>query len=182
MPSSRASGGVVLLLALWATPTGAAPNPRPHVRAESTYIRVVLAEGVQYSPTFSTLVERIDASNVIVHVECARLNSLALQGRTLFVAATREVRYVRVQINCPLATRELTAIVGHELQHAAEIAAAPEVVDERSFGRLLQRIGFSKCWCAEEQYETTAAIDAGARVGDEMLVHHVLSVARAPSQ
>jgi hypothetical protein len=139
----------------------------------------VLAEGKQYSPTLSVLVDRIDASNVIVHVECARFNNLTLQGRTLLVVAAHETRYVRVQVDCLLMRRELIAIIGHELEHAAEIAAAPEVVDEPSFGRLLHKIGFSMCCSTQEQYETRAALDAGDRVSNEMVVHRVVSVARA---
>jgi hypothetical protein len=179
---------VVVVLALLTTPAVAArskhhtrhetsSDPRWHVRPGSAHMRAVLDEAIRYSPTISDLVERIDASNVIVHVECARLHGLTLQGRTLFVVAKRDVRYVRVQVDCLLMTRELTAIIGHELQHVAEIAAAPDVVDEPSFGRLLQRIGFSVCCSTAEQYETNAALDSGARVGNEILVHRVVSIA-----
>jgi len=126
-------------------------------------------------------VTRIDASNVIVHVECARLHSFVLEGRTLFIVATRDVRYVRIQVDCLLVDRELTAIIGHELQHAAEIAAAPDVVDGRSFAGLLQKIGFLQCCSTSERYETNAAIDAGGRVRNEMLVHRVVSIARDSS-
>jgi hypothetical protein len=140
-------------------------------------MQAVLAEGIQYSPTISALVDTLDASNVIVHVECAHLNSLTLQGRTLFVVAKRDVRYVRVQVDCLLMRRELMAIIGHELQHAAEIAAAEDVVDERTFARLLQKIGFLACCSTQERYETRGALDAGDRVMDEMLVHRVVSVA-----
>ena len=140
-------------------------------------MQAVLAEGMQYSPTISALVDTLDASNVIAHVECTRLNSLTLQGRTLFVVAKRDVRYVRVQIDCQLMRRELMAIIGHELQHAAEIAATPDVVDEHSFAGRLRRIGFLRCCGTQEQYETTAALEAGEHVMDEMLAHRVVSIA-----
>ncbi len=177
MRSSHAIRIVAVLLSFCATAAGAAPNPRSHVRSESRQMQTVLAEGVQQSPTISTLVDRIDASNVIVYVECARLGSLTLQGRTRLVAAKRDVRYVRVEVDCMLMRRELTTIIGHELQHAAEIAAAPDVVDERSYARLLQKIGFSTCCSTHEQYETRGALEAADRVMDEMLVHRVASIA-----
>ena len=62
----------------------------------------------------------------------------------------------------------LLGIVGHELQHAVEIASAPNVVDDQSFKRLFTRIGYSGCLSARgEQFETTAALETGERVREE---------------
>ena len=92
-----------------------------HVRTGSADLQAVLIEATRDSPTVSSLIDRIRASNVIAHVECARFTSFTLEGRTLFVLATRDVRYARVQVDCLRPRPELAALIGHELQHVAEI-------------------------------------------------------------
>ena len=149
-------------------------NDTPHVRAESANLQAVLTEATRDSPTISSLVDRIRASNVIAHVECARFKSFTLEGRTLFVLATRDVRYVRVQVDCLRPGPELAAIIGHELQHVAEIADAPDVIDQRSFVRLLNTIGFSRGGGRDDAYETEAALLTEARVVQEMTGRHGL--------
>jgi len=144
------------------------------VRAVSADLEAVLSEATRDSPTVSSLVDRIRASNVIVHVECARFESFTLEGRTFFVLATRDVRYVRVQVDCLRPRPELAALIGHELQHVAEIAAAPDVVDQRSFVRLLNTIGFSRSGTRDASYETEAALLTEERVVQEMTIRHGL--------
>jgi hypothetical protein len=136
------------------------------LRTDSTYLQTIIAETVHRSPTLRSIIREIDASNVIVHVTCAHMKRTTLEGRTLWVSASPEVRYLRVQVDCMLPRFELAAIVGHELQHVAEVARANGVVDQRSFGRLFSVIGFSTCR-TEEQFETDGAILAGERVRQE---------------
>ena len=143
-------------------------NDTPHVRPESANLQAVLTEAARNSPTISSLVDRIRTSNVIAHVECARFKSFTLEGRTFFVLATRDVRYVRVQVDCLRPGPELAALIGHELQHVAEIAEAPDVIDQRSFVRLLNTIGFSRGGMRDDAYETEAALLIEARVAKEI--------------
>lgn len=138
-----------------------------HVRTEVSYLHTVFEHAVSRSSTLSTIVERIDRSNVIAYVTCEHFISVTIEGRTMWVAAVHDVRYVRVQVDCLLPRHRLVAILGHELQHVAEVAAAPDVVDVRSFGRLFGSIGFSICHFVE-QFETPAAIEAGERVRREV--------------
>ena len=138
------------------------------IRTDSTYLQTIIADAADRSPTLRAIVQQIDTSNVIVYVTCEHLNSAMLQGRTMWVSSVAGVRYVRVQVECMLTRPELVAILGHELQHVAEIPAAADVVDRRSFARLFNTIGYSTCHFAE-QYETPGAIRAGERVRQEFV-------------
>src|SRR5437870_476100 len=138
------------------------------IRTDSTYLQTVVADAADRSPTLRAIVQQINASNVIVHVTCEHLNSSMLQGRTMWVSSVAGVRYLRVQVECMLTRPELVAILGHELQHVAEIAAAADVVDRRSFARLFNTIGFSTCHFPEP-YETPGALRAGDRVRQEFV-------------
>jgi hypothetical protein len=140
------------------------------IRTESTQLATVLDRAVERSPTFRLIVERIEQSDVIVHLTCSNFRSLLLAGRTVLVSEGPAVRYLRVQILCSQGEPALVTIVAHELQHVLEIASTPDVVDDRSFVRLFRAIGFSTCQSTgPEQFETTAAIATGHRVRAEFL-------------
>lgn len=135
------------------------------VRAAPAYLQSVIANASERSPLLRNLIQRIDESNLIVHVTCEQFRDVTLRGRTVLVWGNHDVRYVRVQVDCILPIVDLVAILGHELQHVAEIAAADTVVDARSFVALYKSIGFPSCgsWLSE-QYETEEAKRAGERV------------------
>jgi hypothetical protein len=77
-------------------------------------------------------------------------------------------RYVRVTLRADIFGVSLAALLGHELQHVAEIAHAPEAVDQRTLQRLYESIGRATCgpprWC----FDTPAAVAAGVRVMKEL--------------
>jgi len=140
------------------------------IRSESTQLTTVFDRAVERSPTFRSIVERIEQSDLIVHLTCSNFRSLLLAGRTALVSKGPDVRYLRVQILCSQGEPALVTIVAHELQHVVEIASTPDVVDDSSFVRLFRAIGFSTCLSAGmEQFETSDAIATGDRVRAEYL-------------
>jgi hypothetical protein len=142
------------------------------IRPQSNLLADAIESGVQRSATFRSIVERLERSDVIVHLTCSRFPSGLIAGRTLLASATPTVRYIRVQILCQQLEPELVAIVAHELQHVLEIASTPSVVDEDSLARLFKTIGFATCLApVSERYETMAAIEIGARARLEFLRH-----------
>ena len=71
----------------------------------------------------------------------------------MLVSATAKARYVRVDIDVRLAPARRAEVLAHELYHALEIAAAPEVRDEAGMRALFTRIG----WQDGDRFETAAA-------------------------
>jgi hypothetical protein len=146
------------------------PTELTRIRPESSLLRTIVVSAFERSALFRSLVDRIEQSDVVVHLTCAQFSSLTLSGRTLLVAATPPVRYLRVQIRCHQPTQLVVEIVAHELQHVFEIASTPTVIDDRSFGTLYRTIGFpTNPLNRDEQFETTAALEAGARVRTEFI-------------
>ncbi len=82
-----------------------------------------------------------------------------------FVTAGPDCRFVRISIRVPGRDRDLVAWLGHELQHAVELAGAPEVVDQDSLMRYYERIGMRRSAAAAE---TVAAQRAWRRILDEV--------------
>lgn len=64
-------------------------------------------------------------------------------GQITWMAAAGPVRYVRISLNPTLTTRILVATLGHELQHAVEIAREPSIVDPLSLERHYEAHGIS---------------------------------------
>ena len=140
------------------------------VRTTSSLIDAVLARASENSPTLRSIVQRIAGSNVIVYVTCEHFKTTMLSGRTIWAEANGGTRYLRVQIDCMLASASLVAILGHELQHVAEVADRPDVIDSPTFVKLFEAIGYSTCISrAPEQFETDNAMAAGERVRAEYL-------------
>jgi hypothetical protein len=149
------------------------------VRGDSEDVRLLLSSGIQRSPTFRAIVDRLEASDLIVEVQCGSFKSSMLAGRTMLLSARASVRYVLVEIACPAPEPSALAILGHELRHALEIASEPWVVDEASLEKLYTKIGFSTCLPAGvfSEFETADAREAGERVHHE-LFHPAASTRR----
>ena len=52
-------------------------------------------------------------------------------GRLTMMPPAGEYRYLRIQIRADLSRREAIALIGHEMQHAMEIAGAPRCATRR---------------------------------------------------
>jgi len=82
------------------------------------------------------------------------------------MTAAGGVRYLHVQVASGLSFEELVAVVGHELQHAVEVAAHPEVRDPSSLAILYEMIGIPSP--VQNRYDTSAARIMGKRVRAEL--------------
>lgn len=156
--------------------TGAARADEPettfetHIRALSPALRSMVDESAERSPSFRALVDQIDASNVIVYLNYNLFRTQNIDGRLTFLGAAGGRRYVMIQIAALRTRVDQFAILGHELRHATEVAAAPSVVDTKSLARHYATIGFvAREWQYGLAFETDSAVDVGSRVQREVL-------------
>jgi hypothetical protein len=73
---------------------------------------------------------------------------------------------VRIQVQAFLALDHTISIIGHELQHALEIAGAPNVYDESTMRKFYERIGVGRT--DMHGFDTEAARVAGDQVRLEL--------------
>ena len=93
-------------------------------------------------------------------------------GRTRLITATGGWRYLSTELSDHYSRVDLLALLAHELQHAVEIADAPEVVDEASLIALYRRIGSDEGRGAVQGavwFETQEAIDIARRLLAELV-------------
>lgn len=140
--------------------------PDRRVRVTDARLRSLLAEGLNRSRTFEALVTALNRSDVIVYIESVMVLPKGTMGRLAMMPPAGGFRYLRVQIRAELSRREAIALIGHELQHAMEIAMATDVRDASSMIRLYERIGHASA--GEHSYDTEAAQDTGRIVRREL--------------
>ncbi len=165
---------VGLLLVAVARPIDAAPTPiswwktgAPRVRPNDTRIATMLLEGLRRSPSLAALVDRVEASDVIVYLELQPAIERRLAGCVTWVTSAGRYRYLRASINPELPPDALIAAIGHELQHVVEIIDSPAVTDPSSLLALYQRIGSGGSQGAPK-LDTAAARAAGAQVRKDL--------------
>jgi hypothetical protein len=168
---------LTLLLILLATPSFAmaadsiTDSPRRPIRTTDQRLRTLLEEGMRTSPTLRAIVERLQASDVIVYLRCDGVTEDATAGRLTFVSAAGGRRYIVVRMTHLVSPERQIALIAHELRHAVEIADAPGIVDGPSLVREYKRIGYVNLASRLPgvAFDTHAAVQAGTQVLREML-------------
>ena len=125
----------------------------------------MVERAVAGSPTVARMVAELEQSDLIVGIQPCPL-SKTLQGEARIVTATSDARYVRIRIKIPNVMDELIPVLGHEQQHARELAAAPDVRDAAGREQLYRRIGYEGH--SGGFFETNAALEAGRTVAAEI--------------
>ena len=143
------------------------PSIGRHVRGATPAVNAMLAMGIKRSTTFARLARDLDDTDVIVYVEIVNSLPTGLDGRLSFSTKAGGLRYLRIQVPANTGKHDLIAVVGHELQHAMEIAEHPNVQDSEGVASLYKLIGLQAH--GVDRYDTTAARSVGRRVRAELL-------------
>jgi hypothetical protein len=131
----------------------------------------MLVDAITRSTVVDSLVKDLEKNNVVVYLTDAMSGMEGEPATYLrFVSYAAGLRYVLVRIDRwrLLSSFERTIGIGHELQHALEIAGAPEVRDSGGLARLYRQIGWES---GVGRFETDRARTAGRRVRSELEGH-----------
>ena len=143
-----------------------------HVRGTTAPLRALIADTARKSPVFRAMLDRLEASTVIVYVRTAPLPTSALDGRTAFLKVdvpTPDARLLVVELSCNRPILAQIATLAHELRHAIEIADAPWVVGSKTLEQYYAQIGFRLDTSGHPvRFETVAAREAAAQVRREL--------------
>lgn len=159
-----------LVLALFAGTVSASSDPTadqrpPNLRPLHQEAAQLLQRGVARSPTIAALVADLEKTDLVVYLNTNAFLPVRT-AETLFVTAAAGRRYVLVSVNPRNIYTDMIRWLGHELQHADEVAHAPEVTDVASFEAFYQRIGTHGK--ADHRFETRAAQTVDRVVGEEL--------------
>ena len=158
---------VIATTALAASPDESWREAR--IRPQDARIAELLKAGMARSATFRALVQRLETGNVIVYVSLSQSLRSNLAGRLTWITKAGNFRYLRATLNVEQTANQMIATLAHELQHALEVSADPDVGDQRSLLALYKRIGRPSQSGLAEAWDTEAAQDAGLQVRRELL-------------
>jgi len=157
------------LLALAAapvSPSAVLESPTRHVRTTCPYAQSLLRDGFQRSPTFARLLVRLERSDLIVYIESQAPLPPGIEGRLLMMSTAHGTRYVLIQLGMAGdSLQDAIALLGHELEHANELADSPGVIDTKGLVALYEQIGVRN---GSHQYETKMAQEAGRQIRREL--------------
>jgi hypothetical protein len=150
-----------ILLAALLAPTVAFSNEigGPRIRPNDRRSANLLLEGLQRSETLRALVDRLDDKDVIVYLEMQPRLKARLAGSLTWITATPKFRYVRISWNPDISSNAAIATLGHELQHALEIAAQPSIVSDSTLEAYYREHGIDMR--SHNGWDTIAARDRG---------------------
>jgi hypothetical protein len=162
---------MIMALALTVTAqdsTSSSAASHRHVRASEPRILTLIDAGLSRSATFRSLVAMLDESDVIVYVE-AKTSRQNLGGYLAHeVVARGGYRYLHIAVETKGSEGRLVPLLAHELQHAVEVAKAPEAIDAASLQQLFVRLSVQFGCGGTTCSETQAAKDIEHIVGEEL--------------
>ncbi|MBI3047765.1 MAG: hypothetical protein HYY76_05595 [Acidobacteria bacterium] len=141
----------------------------PRIRITEPGLRVLFEAGLHHSPTLRALTSRLEASDVVVYVQTDARGVMGYAGRLTFLSVVGGLRYVVVRVTPLRSHVQQLAMIGHELQHAVEVAERPEIVDSSSLYREYMRIGYLNGLSGlGVAVDTKEATEVGGRVTQEL--------------
>lgn len=126
----------------------------------------LVREAMGRSPTVETLVLALEQLHLPVYVKGGSLDPCPT-SRTTFARLDDGTRYVVVMVCAAIPRRIQVVLLGHEFQHALEIAQAVEAQDAAQVAQLFHRIG-RPSRSLPGGFETEAAIEVGRQVRREL--------------
>ena len=147
------------------------------VRPADAMADTILVGAMERSAIVRSLVRRLESTEVIVHVETSLQLPGGMSGATRFVTSRGGYRFLRVTLSARLLNDESTIMLGHELQHATEIAEAP-VHDIVAIERLLKSTGYRT---GSNVFETASARRTEKMIRLELSAAHRTAGTAAPA-
>jgi hypothetical protein len=140
-----------------------------HLRPEIA-LRPLVAQAAQRSPLIREMIDRLEASDLVVYVRLRQFTRSDLNGRVALLSSMPAgQRYLVIELACGRSDVLTIATLGHELFHALEIAAEPSIVDARSLAAFYTTAGEKTGdRLGQLTFETRGAEAAGVQVRREL--------------
>jgi hypothetical protein len=167
---------VIVLVSAAAVRAGTPPPLAvPHLRPATREERALLDDLIERSVTARALIARLDQSDLIIYIRLRPLGG-RIDGRIGLLSAVQGRRFFVVELARDRPFNTMLVSLAHELHHACEIADTPSIVDTATLLGFYERVGTQmSATLGQTTYETSAAVDVGARVRSELRVSTTLA-------
>jgi hypothetical protein len=148
------------------TASGSVTHPASRLRPASTFVAGVIEEGICRSATLRSMVATLQTTDLIVYVTMVPLTDRRVDAGLQYVGAMATDRVLRIVLRFPLDRIARMVMLAHELQHAVEVASAPEIRSQKALEDHYRAHGVPGA--KESTYETDTARRTELRVRDEV--------------
>jgi hypothetical protein len=138
---------------------------RPATAAEAAFVAGAGARSAEVRD----LAAKLDQTDVVAYVHLARVEPGQPESALRFAARSVRQRFVVITIGSSLPADRQIALLGHELQHVAEVAHVSWVSNQSDLRSLMALIGWHDPSRAVG-YETSAAVCVERRINRALAV------------
>lgn len=126
-----------------------------------------MEEASDRSAIIAAQLAELEGSDVIVYVSDTMPGVFTGPKSNMVILTTEaDVRYLWIRLDTSrLSPTDRITALGHELQHAREVAEAPEVRDSKGLARLYRRIGWES---SPNRFESNEAQAVAVRIRKEI--------------
>jgi hypothetical protein len=161
-------GTIVLTTASFASPVRVGAADMPRVRSSSPFIRGVIDDAIEASPTFRKLVATIGGTDGIVYMEQGTCRHGVRACLSFSVTQSAGFRFLRILLDLGGASTggvrlDLIGTIGHELRHALEVLVDQALTTTAAIFQFYAR----EVPTGHDSFETQAAVSAGAKIRRE---------------
>ncbi len=157
---------MLALMLLPTMPVAAVPG-MSHVRVRHPALEPFLREAIDKSATTRDMIAALDASDVFVYFELLPGMRASLPAGLSYAGSGGRFRYLRIALNPMNSPAQMIAMIGHELQHAVEVAQEPNIRSRRDLQKHYKRVGIESRDHAT--WDTEAARRTGRLVSREVM-------------
>jgi hypothetical protein len=149
------------------------------VRSSDRELQDLIGVAAQQSQTFKELLAGVETTNGIVYVEPGKCSHGVHACLQFWMKVSGPNRFMRISIDRSMHHTDIETMssIGHELQHAIEVLREPSIRDGVTMFNFFKQIAPTD----NNRFETTAAVNAGDAVYDELRkssAHHVRAADR----
>lgn len=161
---------VTAVMALVVVAGAAAAGPSssdPRLRPAEASAKALVEDAVSRSAIVRDLADGLRATDVVAYVRVGPCVEGERDSSIHFLGRSRYERFMVIKINDALPLDRQVALVGHELQHAVDMAKASWITDSFRMQQYFTLVG-SKLAYPEHGFETLSAMRTERNVGQEL--------------
>lgn len=162
-----AVAAVMALVVVAGAATAGPSSPDPRLRPAEASAQALVADAVSRSAVVRDLADRLRETNVVAYVRVGPCVEGERDSSIHFLGRSKYERFMVIKINETLSSDRQVALVGHELQHAVDMAKASWITEPFRMQQYFTLVGW-KLGYPEHGFETLSALQTERKVGQEL--------------
>lgn len=173
---------VAAVMALVGVAGAAAAGPSssdPRLRPAEASANALVDDAVSRSAIVRDLADKLRGTDVVAYVRVGPCVEGERDSSIHFLGRSKYERFMVIKVNESLSLDRQVALVGHELQHAVDMAKAAWITDPVRMQQYFTLVGW-KLEYPEHGFETLSAMQTERKIGQELAASVAVAAAKSP--